>query len=64
MCCRVERRKATHKLDPSATQAAALKAMLRHHQQLYNAALQERIDAHRLAGVSIFYEGQCAGLTE
>jgi putative transposase len=60
----VERYKATYKLYPNATEAAELAALLRHHQQLYNAALQERIDAYRLASLSISYQDQCAGLTE
>jgi putative transposase len=60
----VERRKVTYKLYPNATQAALLANLLRHHQQLYNAALQERADAWRLRRLPISYEGQCAGLAE
>ena len=60
----VDKRKATYKLYPNATQAALLANLLRHHQQLYNAALQERADAWRLRRIAISYEDQCAGLTE
>src|SRR5947208_2355208 len=59
----MDRRKVTYKLYPNATQAAALAGLLRHHQQLYNAALQERADAWRLARKSISYADQCASLT-
>jgi putative transposase len=59
----VDRRKVTYKLYPNATQAAALAVLLRHHQQLYNAALQERRDAWDKHRVSISYEDQCASLT-
>jgi putative transposase len=59
----MDRRKVTYKLYPNATQEAALAALLRHHQQLYNAALQERRDAWEKQRVSISYEDQCASLT-
>lgn len=59
----MDRRKVTYKLYPSAAQKAALDELLRHHQRLYNAALQERADAWRLAGKSISYADQCGGLT-
>jgi len=38
--------------------------LLRHHQQLYNAALEERISAWQKARKSIGYADQCASLTE
>ena len=59
----MDRRKATYKLYPTATEAAALDVLLRHHQQLYNAALQERRDAWDKHRVSISYEDQSASLT-
>lgn len=59
----MDRRKVTYRLYPNATQAAALSDLLRHHQRLYNAAVQERQDAWK-RGVRISYEDQCASLTE
>lgn len=60
----MERRKITYRLYPLPTQAAALMNLLKSHQQLYNAALEQRIDAWRRRGVSISYKDQCAELTE
>lgn len=60
----MDRRKVTYKLYPNATQEAALHVLLRHHQQLYNSALQERRDAWDKGCISISYEDQCASLTE
>jgi putative transposase len=59
----MDRRKVTYKLYPNVNQATALAALLRHHQQLYNAALQERRDAWEKQRVSISYEDQCKSLT-
>ena len=59
-----EKRKATYRLYPTPRQAEALGALLRSHQQLYNAALEERIGAWRKARKSIRYADQCASLTE
>lgn len=59
----MERRKVTYRLYPSKTQATALADLLRHHQQLYNACLEQRIDAWRRAKVSVSYADQCAELT-
>lgn len=56
-------RKTTYRLYPTPKQSAALVDMLRSHQQLYNAALQERISAWSKARKSISYEDQCASLT-
>ena len=56
-------RKVTYRLYPSRTQSAALSAALRLHQQLYNAALEQRIDAYRRRGVSLTYADQCHDLT-
>jgi putative transposase len=54
----MERRKVTYKLYPNARQAARLEAWVRLHCELYNAALQERIEAYRKAGKSISYYDQ------
>ena len=60
----MQRRKVTYKLYPSATQAEGLLELLRLHKDLWNAALEERIDAWRKAGKSITYEDQCRSLTQ
>lgn len=60
----MDRRKITCKLYPNAGQQAALGVLLRHHQQLYNAAIQERRDAWEKAKVRISYNDQSASLTE
>jgi putative transposase len=57
-------RKVTYKLYPNAGQEASLRDLLRHHCNLYNAAVQERRDAWEKHGVSISYRSQCFGLTE
>jgi putative transposase len=54
----MERRKVTFKLYPSATQAERLTGWIRLHCELYNAALEERIDAYRKTGKSISYYEQ------
>ncbi|MCJ8317695.1 transposase [Idiomarina sp.] len=56
-------RKYTYKLYPKQKQSEALLEQLRLHQQLYNAALQERIDAYRKCGKTITYNEQQASLT-
>lgn len=56
-------RRATYKLYPSKEQDAALWHLHYLHRQLYNAALEERIDAYRKCGVSISYVDQCRSLT-
>ena len=57
-------RRVTYKLYPSATQRAALERLCDLHRGLYNAALQERIDAWRLARKSVGYAEQCRSLTQ
>ena len=59
----MQRRKVTYKLYPTALQALGLQALLRQHKDLWNAALEERIDAWRKAGKSISFEDQCKSLT-
>lgn len=54
----MERRKVTFKLYPNAAQAERLAAWVRLHCELYNAALQERIEAYRKVGLSISYYDQ------
>lgn len=56
-------RKYTYKLYPKPRQSDALLGQLRLHQNLYNAALQERIDAYRKCGKTISYNEQQASLT-
>ena len=57
-------RKVTYRLYPTNPQADALHALLRSHQELYNAALQERISAWQKRRLSISYVAQCKSLTE
>jgi putative transposase len=59
-----ERRKVTYKLYPSPKQATVLLRLLASHQQLYNAALEERISAWRCARKTISYEDQTKSLTQ
>ena len=55
----MQRRKVTFKLYPNAAEAERLGAWTRLHCELYNAALQERIEAYLKAGKSIgYYEQQ------
>ncbi len=56
-------RRATFKLYPSRAQIAALERLCDLHRMLYNAALEERIEAYRKAKVSISYADQCKSLT-
>jgi putative transposase len=60
----IVKRRVTYKLYPSRSQAAALTDALRLHQRLYNAALEERIDAWRKAKKSVSYFEQAASLTQ
>ena len=54
----MERRKVTFKLYPNAREATRLTGWIRLHCELYNAALEERIDAYRKHGTSISYYDQ------
>jgi len=56
-------RRVTYKLYPSTAQLAALERLHHLHRMLYNAALEERIAAYRMARVSISYADQCKSLT-
>lgn len=52
-----------YRLLPSKRQHAALSAILEAQRQLYNAALQERIDAWRNAKKHVSFPDQCKSLT-
>jgi putative transposase len=56
-------RRVTYKLYPSAHQAALLERACDLHRRLYNAALEERIDAWRKAKRSISFVDQCKSVT-
>jgi putative transposase len=56
-------RRVTFKLYPSRAQLLALERLTEMHRQLYNAALEERIEAYRMRGVSISFADQCKSLT-
>ena len=60
----MDRRKVTYKLYPNAREVERLTAWVRLHCELYNAALQERIEAYRKAGKSITYYDQQNALPE
>ena len=53
-----------YRLLPRRGQHRRLKEALEHSRQLYNAALQERIDCYRKTGLGRSYIDQCRGLTE
>lgn len=53
-----------YRLLPRKSQHRALEAILESQRQLYNAALEERIDAYRKAGVTRNYAAQTKALTE
>ncbi len=59
-----QKRKVNDRLYPTPRQAEALGILLRSHQQIYNAALEERVSAWKKARQSISYAHQCASLTE
>lgn len=52
-----------YRIEPNRAQTAALSNMLADFCHLYNAALEQRIDAYRRRGVSINYNMQAAELT-
>jgi len=57
-------RKVVYRMYPSKRQEAALLDMLGLHQRLYNAALEQRIEAYRHQGKSVSFAEQCRDLTE
>lgn len=56
-------RKSTFRLYPTPKQESALNTLLRSHQQLYNAALEERIDCWRKTRQTLSFTDQCKSLT-
>ncbi len=57
-------RRVTYKLYAAATRVAEADRVRGLHCELYNAALQERLDAWRMERVSIGYVAQCRSLTQ
>ena len=53
-----------YRLLPSKRQHRALERVLEDQRQLYNAALQERIEAFRKVGLTLSHMDQCQALTE
>src|SRR5258706_6560770 len=53
-----------YRLLPTKRQHLALQSILESQRQLYNAALEERIDAYRKAGITRSYFDQTKALTE
>ena len=53
-----------YRLLPTKRQHRVLEAILEGQRQLYNAGLEERIDAYRKAGITRTYIDQCKALTE
>lgn len=53
-----------YRLLPTRRQHRALEHVLECQRELYNAALQERIEAYRRAGVTRTYYDQTSALTE
>src|SRR5258706_9057619 len=53
-----------YRLLPTKQQHRALEAILESQRQLYNAALEERIDAYRKANITRTYFDQTKALTE
>ena len=56
-------RKVTFRLYPTHREEEALRRTLRLHQQLYNAALEQRISAWRTCRHSVTFSEQCRALT-
>jgi putative transposase len=52
-----------YRLLPTKRQHRALEAILEDQRQLYNAALEERIDCYRKTGQSLTYRDQCKSIT-
>jgi len=56
-------RNVTYRMYPTPTQAKAFESLLRLHQRLYNAALEQRKTAYRRQRASVGYAEQCRDLT-
>jgi len=60
----LHKRRVNYRLYPKPDQTEALLGMLKKHQLLYNAALEQRITAYRKQGISLNYYQQAKELTE
>jgi putative transposase len=58
------KRKVRYRIYPSTKQANKMVEIMRLHQRLYNAALEQRIDAYRRCGKSLNYYDQAKDLTQ
>ena len=58
------KRKVTYRIYPSTKQANKMVEIMRLHQRLYNAALEQRIDAYRRCDKSLNYYDQAKELTQ
>ena len=58
------KRRVNYRLYPTAKQQEVLLGLLRKHQLMYNAALEQRITAYKKSGVSLTYQDQAKDLTE
>jgi putative transposase len=58
------KRKVTYRIYPSVKQANKIVEIMRLHQRLYNAALEQRIDAYRRFGKTLNYYDQAKDLTQ
>jgi len=58
------RRRVNYRLYPAKEQEQKLLSMRFRHQQLYNAALEQRIKAWQLSGMSVTYHQQAKDLTD
>ena len=56
-------RKVTYRLYPSCSQENKMEETLRLHQRLYNACLEQRIDAYKRCDISLTYNDQASDLT-
>jgi putative transposase len=54
----------TYRLYPSQSQVNKLTEQAHLHRKLYNAALEQRIDAYKRCGVSLSFKDQCRELTK
>ena len=59
-----QNRRVTYRLYPNQVQEAEMLKIRALHQQLYNAALEQRITAFRRCGVSLNFAQQCKDLTD
>jgi len=59
-----QNRRVTYRLYPNQAQEAEMLKIRTLHQQLYNAALEQRIVAYRKSGVSLHFAQQCKDLTD